>query len=362
MLYSKRILNGAPSIFLDGIRFSAALVVLVTHCRAVWFPEGEQDALPSNLSHGAVVIFFVLSGFVIAHTTSSSKRSASEYAVARLTRLYSIFLPAILITLLCALFIHEISPNIYQKYQQHSTALRYAVSLFFCNEIWFLSSAPLINGPIWSLSYEFWYYVIFGAFFYRKSGLKGYIFPLAVCLIAGPKILLLMIMWMIGWGVYHLPKSSLNNKVAWISIFFLLSISIYLAIFLPSIPNSINTTNLHWADKFISDFIISFIIGLIFYLLPYGTKATTYSIAIRWFRKLADLTFPIYVLHFPLLVLSESILPHIFTSKFTLFWCSIVSVFIVCSTIGLFLEKFKSFWTSLFSYVIKALEKKIHFT
>jgi peptidoglycan/LPS O-acetylase OafA/YrhL len=349
LLYSKRVLTGWPSVFLDGIRFLAALIVLVSHCRAGWFPEGELDMIPSNLSHGAVVIFFVLSGFVIAHTTSNGNRGAKAYAIARLSRLYSVFLPAMIITIVCAVLVRMMTPAIYEQYYQKHAVLRYFASIIFCNEIWFFSSAPLINGPIWSLSYEFWYYVIFGAFFYKKQGLKGYVVPVIVCVFAGPKIMLLMFMWLVGWLVYHLPRPSIAVFLSWILIIALFFIAVYLIIFLPSMPNRVNTTSLHWADKFISDFIVSVLIGAIFYFLPNGQKNLNFSSIVMRFRKVADLTFPIYVLHLPLLVLSKSLLSHILAEKMILFGVSLAFVFLGCITIGLAMENNRKYWSELFT-------------
>jgi peptidoglycan/LPS O-acetylase OafA/YrhL len=360
--YSKRVLAGWPSVFLDGIRFLAAFVVLLTHCRAVWFPEGELDALPSNISHGAVVLFFVLSGFVIAHTTSGGTRSAKEYAVARLSRLYSVFLPAIGITIVCALLVRALTPSIYEQYNQSNVVARYLISVIFCNELWFFSSAPLINGPIWSLGYEFWYYAIFGAFFYKRPGIVGYFVPLLVCLIAGPKILMLMLMWLVGWLAYHLPKLPVSNTASWSMMIILLLLAGYLIAFLPSMPNPINTTSLHWADKFITDFIASIIIGTAFWILPTGKRNISYGWLISWFRKLADLTFAIYVLHFPLLVLSKCLLSYFTAPKSVFFWVSLLFVFSGCSIIGTILEKNRKHWSSLFNKLFYKVERLVQAT
>ncbi|RZK45175.1 MAG: acyltransferase [Hymenobacter sp.] len=349
---NRRELTGWPSIFLDGIRFIAAATVLVAHSQAIWFPETELNPLPGNLSHGAVVLFFVLSGFVIAHTTSSSSRNGKEYFVARLSRLYSVFLPAIVVTVVCALLIKEFSPDTYEKYQQNHVGFRYIASLFFCNEIWFLSSAPLLNGPIWSLSYEFWYYAIFGAFFYRKPGILGYTIACIVCLIAGPKILLLMFMWLIGWLAYHLPKIVGSKSIAWGSTIGLLLVALLLVVYLPPLPNAVNTTKMHWADKFISDFIVSIIIGVAFCYLPDGQKSNNYSITTKWFRWVADLTFPIYVLHFPILVLSQIFILNTFVNKNYAFYFSLCFTFFLCSIIGIILDKNRKHWKSLFSILV----------
>jgi peptidoglycan/LPS O-acetylase OafA/YrhL len=352
ILGSRRALTGKSSIFLDGIRLLSALTVLATHTRALWYPELELDAFSSNLSHGAVVIFFVLSGFVIAHTTGNNNRGVKEYAVARLSRLYSVFLPAIFITIICSSLVWAINPSIYDKYDQNNMVFRYIISIFFCNEIWFFSAAPLINGPIWSLSYEFWYYVIFGAFFYRHTGIKGWVIPLIVCLIAGPKILMLMAMWFLGWLVYHLPKPAIGKSFLWLMLIGLLLLSFYMMIYLPSLPNNVNTTRLHWADKFISDFLVSLVVGAAFYFLPDGTKNSKVSKSVMNFRRLADLTFPIYVLHFPLLVLSQCLLIYVIKDINVLFWCSLVSVFICCGIIGLGLEKYRKSWSAFFKKII----------
>ena len=93
--HNSRILSGGPSILLDSLRLGASLVVVFNHALDMWFPNlGVDPSLPGNTAHAAVVAFFVLSGYVIAHTTTSNNRGALHYAYARLSRLYSVVLPA----------------------------------------------------------------------------------------------------------------------------------------------------------------------------------------------------------------------------------------------------------------------------
>src|SRR5205085_7713377 len=76
----------------------------------------------------------------------------------------------------------------------------------FANELWFAVIPPLSNAPSWSIGFEFWYYVIFGATYF----LNGYIRILAVfilCMVAGPKILLLMPVWFFGVAAYWISRS-----------------------------------------------------------------------------------------------------------------------------------------------------------
>ena len=349
---TQRDLSGKKSILLDLVRFSAALTVFITHAFAVWFPQSEFQSFPSNISHGAVVVFFVLSGFVIAHTTTKNRRNLREYASARLSRLYSIYLPALVITVICWVMLRSINFRTFQLYCQPNLTLRYLVSLFYCNELWFLSSAPIFNGPIWSLSYEFWYYIIFGAFFYKTPGKKGYVIPFVICLIAGPKILLMMLMWILGWFAYHIPNINVNNAIRWVIIIILISVSFVLMIYLPSWPNHINTTHLHWADKFLTDWIVSVFVAIAVYLLPRNSEMSSApSIIVLVFRKLGDLTFPIYVLHFPLLIVIKEVI-----SKFNMArgqsLLGIIMAFAACSFLGFFLDSYRNNWNRLFKKLV----------
>ena len=96
----KNKLSWQTSCLLDVLRLTAALVVFLYHGYNMWFNDDFGKALV-HLSHFAVIIFFVLSGYLIAYTTSVNNRGPLQYAQARLGRIYSILLPAIIITAIC---------------------------------------------------------------------------------------------------------------------------------------------------------------------------------------------------------------------------------------------------------------------
>ena len=90
-------MNRVTSIYLDGIRFSAAVVVFLDHYSMMgntwlwWaFPYGSE----------AVLAFFVLSGFVIGYVTERRETTATAYAVNRMARIFSVALPALAATAL----------------------------------------------------------------------------------------------------------------------------------------------------------------------------------------------------------------------------------------------------------------------
>ncbi len=74
--------------FLDGIRGIAALFVMTRHTRAYWPFEFYRSYL-------AVDLFFILSGFVIAHAydrkISSGRISIGDFAASRIIRLYPMY-------------------------------------------------------------------------------------------------------------------------------------------------------------------------------------------------------------------------------------------------------------------------------
>jgi peptidoglycan/LPS O-acetylase OafA/YrhL len=105
------------SVHLDAIRGAAALVVLLGHTRDLFFssltaafsaPEVTAAALPFRrvtgsvtIGNEAVIIFFVLSGYLVGGSAIRDMRnnrwSWSRYLVQRATRLWIVLLPALLL-------------------------------------------------------------------------------------------------------------------------------------------------------------------------------------------------------------------------------------------------------------------------
>src|SRR4051812_7117966 len=91
------------SLYLDLMRFLAAVAVFLDHLTS--FPiTGVEDGprqgllLIGNYGQSAVTVFFVMSGFVIAYVTTSRENSGWSYSVSRVSRLYSVVVPALLLT------------------------------------------------------------------------------------------------------------------------------------------------------------------------------------------------------------------------------------------------------------------------
>ena len=79
------------SLHLDLMRFLAAALVLMHHALQ---PPFSADPVPLP-GRSAVIVFFVISGFVIAYVTDTRESRWREYAVSRSARIYSVVVPAL---------------------------------------------------------------------------------------------------------------------------------------------------------------------------------------------------------------------------------------------------------------------------
>jgi len=350
-------INTSVSFLLDACRILAALIVLVFHAYEQWFPKlCSADSVIAKSAHTAVVVFFVISGYVIAFSTSAFNRGALQYANARLTKLSSIVIPALIVTAICQIAIYFLNKDLYVTYTRSHSFIRYLISGLFSNELWFNSSAPPLNSPLWSLSFEFWYYAIFGFWFYSKKGITRVLFTIITCLIAGPKILLLMPIWIFGCLAFTVPPIALSNskKLLFASVLFLLGLISTFS--LPLYPYKISGEHFYFANQFVTDWIVGICFGTALWLI---SKVQFFKISkdfLKSFRKFADLTFPIYVLHFPLLVLWQSIVGT-YTSNFFHVWLAIVGVLIVSSLLGLLFESQRKIWLLLFTRILITVKR-----
>ncbi|MEO7310420.1 MAG: acyltransferase, partial [Chitinophagaceae bacterium] len=296
------------SFVLDIVRLVASFIVFFHHAYSMWYHNVLSEKMV-HMAHFSVVVFFVLSGFLIAYTTSGNNRGAFQYAQARLSRLYSILLPAILVSGICQLIIFFADPALYGQYSRPPVLLRYFLSTFFLNEIWFFSAAPAINSPLWSMGYEFWYYLIFGLWFYLKKSWKSFFILLFAIVLAGPSILAMMPIWLMGCMAYRISLRRISNSVVWLIFFFGLAISFIVLDYMNPLPFQLGIPPLHYANEFIKDGITGFFVAASVFAIARLRNSRPIPRVITTFRKIADLTFPLYLLHFPLLILWRSFVP-----------------------------------------------------
>ena len=206
-------MNPSLSVYLDALRFLAAFWVFLAHFQAWGFaPPGLQAVLPES-GRDAVVIFFVLSGFVIAHT--ANRRDARTFSIDRLARLYSVALPIVLVSTAIEVWGASNGFKGFERfYQLDNIYLYIPLYLTFLGDAWYLNEVPFANIPYWSLDFEFWYYVLFGVAFYMRGVARACLLGL-ILLAVGFKLWLLWPLWLAGvWLHYNIERWPLPMAIA----------------------------------------------------------------------------------------------------------------------------------------------------
>ncbi|SFQ18574.1 acyltransferase family protein [Parafilimonas terrae] len=351
-LLSNKEISGSKSIVLDVLRIAAAITVLIHHAIIQW---GFAGYLDKDWGHTAVVVFFVLSGYVIAYTTFKNRRSWKQYAQARLSKLYSVLIPCLIITSLVQLYVYYNSSNLFEGYSRGDSFIRYILSALYLNEIWFFSAAPPINGPLWSLSFEFWYYCLCGVCMYARSTKFFYLLLAGICLLAGPKILLMLPVWMMGYFAYRMPEPGISYRLRWVTGILLMLMPVFLMEILPAMPFTLGKKPLYFTNQFFTDYIIGFTLSAGIWLLPNveAKKVMQHSLN-AVMRRLANLTFPLYLLHAPLFILYRSIFGTD-EGNWVAMLAAIMVVLISSLAIGFFINKTHIYWKKYFALILQKI-------
>jgi peptidoglycan/LPS O-acetylase OafA/YrhL len=193
-------MSKSQSTYLDMLRIAAALTVLLSHVSRANLSGGFFWQMQTT-GHDGVIVFFVLSGYVISYVAHTRERNGADYALSRLSRLYSVVLPALALTYVADRIGMAHAPGLYEPAEHSDPLFRFAASALFLGQSWNLTLRPFSNTAYWSLPYEFWYYALFGAFVFLRGWLR-YVALAAAAAIAGPKILLLFPIWLFGVASY----------------------------------------------------------------------------------------------------------------------------------------------------------------
>jgi peptidoglycan/LPS O-acetylase OafA/YrhL len=323
------------SLILDVIRFSAAGLVLLHH--VAWRKFGTY--IPWHFTQTAiepVMAFFVLSGFVIALTAETNDKTAGQYFLSRATRLLSVTVPAILLTI----FLDNVGASIFPAlYADHWTdpatlanlntplAVQAGATLTFTNQIWNLNIWPGTNSPFWSLGYEAVYYVLFAIAYYNRRAWPRLLGITCVCVLVGPKVLLLLPIWLMGVGVWHLYKRvKISPRIgAMILAFSVIGYAAFLAthvcasldhrteVLTAPLPAGLLGISNHFLSNYISGLFFSgALIGLkgVADALPPILTACGSTI-----RALARCTFSMYLYHYPLAYFFRAIAAVVFGKR-----------------------------------------------
>lgn len=318
--------RNAASVHLDAVRGLAALAVVIYHIRYKFFLDYSE--VPHTLTslgfytatsfgHDAVMVFFVLSGYLISGTVLKDLRrgrwSWPRYAFNRLTRLYVVLIPGLLLTLFwdrLGLHLFPLHPaytgaptgwkhDFFPVADSLSAGIAVA-NLFFQHAI--AGIPPLgSNIPLWSLTYEVAYYLVFPAamvaiwpssrVWMRMSGaalaaLASYHF--------GSRIMLYFPIWLFGFSLHLLPQMTWLRRVP------SLWRTVAVALFVVGCTCARHTPlggSLETGDYIVG---VAFAIGL--YVLLHDTRPIGDRGYSWWATALSQISYTLYVVHMPVLI------------------------------------------------------------
>jgi peptidoglycan/LPS O-acetylase OafA/YrhL len=208
------------SLYLDLVRVVAAFMVPLCHFGLARNIEPSLAVFaPFEFwGHQAVVVFFVLSGFVISHAVASRDVTFQSYGASRLSRIYSVVVPCLALTILFDQVGQHVARGIYTiDGAQDNPLTRIVVCLTMLNQSW-RHVGMFSNVSFWSMCCEFWFYMLFAVGWF-SHGRRRVIYGVIVGGLAGPVILLLMPIWLMGVLAQREQLSARWSKLClWIAL------------------------------------------------------------------------------------------------------------------------------------------------
>lgn len=295
-------MNPNFSAYLDVVRFLAAIIVFLGHAAGKNWTGGFLWQLGAY-GQTAVIVFFVLSGFVIRHVVCVKEKSWQDFTTSRVARLWSVVVPALLVTFVIDTIGVKVAPELYVGkpwFAGDHLWLRYSASLLLVHQVWGADLYPGINIPFWSLSFEFFYYILFGVLLYLASYARYVAFAL-VALLAGPLIVAMFPIWWLGVLIYDYKERLVVPK------YLALVMSVGGLLLLAASPrlaaHPLLGITLLGRPALICDYINAFAITAnligIYSLCPVAAMLS--HTARARVAAVATMTFPLYLMHRPIM-------------------------------------------------------------
>lgn len=311
-----------PSTVLDLVRWMAAQAVCVGHAISFFGVAADWRAPAAPyMQNLAVIVFFVLSGFFIAHALDRSTRNQQHglgiYLVDRVARIYSALLPALLVILLIdTLLIHA---SLHQQPTYVSVRAFFGTLAMLQNfpnpwgnslEIPSFGSA----GHLWSLAVEFHIYCFVGGLYYLLRGGRGWLAGgfIAALTFAVPLAYLspnvtstpgsgLSWLWLLGFCAYYLTRNRAPQSIS-IRLGYLLAAIVMLVLWWrSSTPGQEYQLNSY------------FLLGLGFVFGLMGFSGAQVLKSFPKFRRIASLlagySYSLYLLHHTVIYAFHAIAP-----------------------------------------------------
>ena len=312
----------AHSLLISLLRGLAALEVAAAHLRAQVYPGYATVAHPgiafqglafvTGFAHQAVVVFFLLSGWLVGGSLLNKRShpgAFAHYAIDRMTRLWIVLLPTFVLILALGIISAKVDPHVLSVAVDND----YSATAFLGNLIGLQKIAvPTFGGnfPLWSLSNETWYYVLFpllviavGTKSWRKCAASTVAAAALACLVGGP-IMLYFVIWLLGvaGSRIELRTGSAGRVVLFLAF---ASAALYFRMY--------GKNDDMGYDAFPQDLLFSilFILFLTSMQVRLPSPGPALAAAKRVAKYFADFSFTLYVIHVPLIGFLSFLIPYL---------------------------------------------------
>jgi len=304
-------------VHIDAMRGAAALIVVIGHARSLFFVSMTGNTETGQLTIGdeAVMVFFVLSGYLVGGSVLRDMKARTwnwlDYLVKRLVRLLIVLIPAV--------FIGIVIDNIGFRFLAHGGSIYTApVGQVYVLPVLFsqIQSVPIIlgnivflqtilvptvgtNATLWSLSNEFWYYVLFPlgmlVLRYERNILLRVAYGTGAALIIwmiGLHASVLFLTWLLGATLSivprRIPARCANGAV-------IIATAAFCMVFVCAKKFDL--------PLYVAELMIAVLVSALVYTIICQTTPTTpslYGTAARWS---SNISYTLYLTHLPFLIL-----------------------------------------------------------
>lgn len=301
------------SVAISLLRALAALQVAAAHVRAQFYPGLSTIAAPgagylvlaffTGFAHQAVVIFFLLSGWLVGGSLMNKlnePHAMLSYAIDRLTRLWIVLVPAFVASLLIGIAIGGLDPGRAGNMPEEYAPATFVGNMFGLQDL----AVPRYGGnfALWSLTYETWYYVLFPLgvlMFARRGAFAKASAAVAVAVVAwhlNAAILLYFTLWLLGAGCSRIQVDA-PPKARWALAGLFVLVAVWFRL---KGSNNILVEESYVQDLLYSLLFLALLCSLQSKVAP-GDKVTLRLGRIGNF--FAEFSFSLYVIHVPLIFL-----------------------------------------------------------
>ncbi len=326
--------HAAVFLGLDQWRIVLALVVVAMHAQALGFMPWLRADWTGRLGHDAVIGFFAVSGYSVMQAAASAGWQPRTFLIGRWSRLYSLVVPALLLTLCLDTLGRTLRPDLYPLWMYNKWPLHLGFHALFLGETWTRSYPAFSNIPYWSLGYEAWYYALLAAWLMPARIRSGCVALALVCM--GPRVMLLLPCWLMGavawWWVERGRWSAWlagSRSIKMWGAPSLLLVSLYAVWTTSPWAEGLRRTTealsqqiaaqwgaemrLSYSRWFAADWVTAGVFVAVMLAIaartvtPTSSDATSRNGPRAWIRWLAFHSFGIYLMHYPLLLLAAAV-------------------------------------------------------